>query len=279
MKKRPRAPEGYDDNPPLDGDFYKHEKPARSDHPPFSPRDPDQDFNHAGSYSLVNLWASAYSLHQRTMRENVFGNFNRSDDFFLRAFSGSATISDQVVNDFLAEYQVVRSFPKGRQDYRTQIVNYVISRSSQRNTCSLHSRAVYLLEKLPKIGKALNMVKPISAATKLAWFVSPRDWMIYDSRAANTLDVRDWERFYRKLDEFQSLAWFEAVREKALRNQDGIFAERILDKALYILGGTDSYKVISRPHSYEALNTGRIIARLEESGMISSFLQQKFGLR
>ena len=276
MNQRPKPPEGYDDNPPLDDDFHARARPARHGHAVTGENLPTDEERTA--YNFVNLWAAALQLHEQTMRHAASGKVNRSDEYFLRAFSQKSSVSDETLNALLSEYGVARSFPNKNRDFRRITLNCVISFHHTGRDNSLHERAKALLASVTKKTESLGDSVPVSAITKIAWFDSPRGWIIYDSRTKSALGTSNWSAYYRKLDELDATEWLQAVRNSVLKERKDVFAERVLDKALYILGGPDNYKVIARHHSRRALKVGEEISALEESRKLQDFLRDRFGL-
>tara|TARA_R110000868_G_scaffold198069_2_gene444360 strand:- start:20393 stop:21133 length:741 start_codon:yes stop_codon:yes gene_type:complete len=108
-----------------------------------------------------------------------------------------------------------------------------------------------------KNGGARTEGKQVSLVSKLAWFVEPDGWTLYDSLASAALGVNSFEKFYCALDTrgfFDLSAQLNA--ELATSPHKDLFGERIIDKFLWVCGqsmaGVDRFlrkpEIASRKH-------------------------------
>jgi len=110
-----------------------------------------------------------------------------------------------------------------------------------------------LSEKAAACNSAIAPLKPehtegeiMSLATKLAWFVSPKGWTLYDNLAANALGAMAgtgrkkrtrWEHFYQILEQRRFIDCASAIDLTiAESSAPELFGERVIDKCLWLMG-------------------------------------------
>lgn len=77
----------------------------------------------------------------------------------------------------------------------------------------------------------------ISMASKVIWFAEPIGWTMFDSHAADALNVRSFLAFYERLSKLNFVPLCNAMRPMVLDSQlPTLMPERIIDKMLWIMG-------------------------------------------
>lgn len=104
---------------------------------------------------------------------------------------------------------------------------------------------------------------------------------MFDSRASSALGEKYMLKFYEKLDELSFSGFCDAV-DKMKDFPEDWYPSRMLDKALYILGGIDNYKFLlefSQRDMCRERELGGKIACLPEAKDIQIHLATRFGLK
>ena len=135
-------------------------------------------------------------------------------------------------------YIVNRTIGGGQE----QAVADLVLHSGQGDEMDIEERAARLSLALEKRAFAGNA--PASAASKISWFVWPRNWTMYDSYAAKAVvgspketGLQRMERFYAAL---AMRGWRDALKDTRLVLADyglePLLAERAIDKFLFLHG-------------------------------------------
>ncbi len=223
------------------------------------------------SYTFQRLWAHGFKEHRKTTGPSD-GSEDPSDAHFFVGFeNGEASdLPPELCTSFLTQYQVVRNFPKNDpQNARTEFFRDVFQAASEwKEDTSLADKA-----------QSLNF-RQQSAASKVAFFFNPRGWTIYDSRARSAIDAKNFEDFYNILDGYNFIENVKKARKlPILDEKKHLYPERVIDKALFILGGTDNYKKLTGELSTEELAFGETFHDILKDTKLCNKLHDKFGLQ
>ncbi|MCD7061122.1 hypothetical protein [Pelagibacterium xiamenense] len=171
------------------------------------------------------------------------------DAYFANALRSGKVLNGDWVRKIGFVYLVNRSIRKNREDSFASCIR----ESGQINGMPLPERAKLLSCALTKwVGEERRhpnaqgrIVFPLSAASKISWFVWPCGWTMYDGLASQAVlgaktatdSVDRMESFYSTLSKN---GWNEVLRDVRLDiaecNMDERLAERTLDKHLFLLG-------------------------------------------
>lgn len=223
------------------------------------------------SYTFQRLWAHGFKEHRKTTGPSD-GRKNQPDAYFFEKFGkGEASnLPPKLCTAFLTQYQVVRNFRRDApQNARTKFFRDVFQAASEwKEDASLADKA-----------QSLNFPQK-SAASKVAFFFKPCGWTIYDSRARSAIDAKNFEDFYNILDGYNFIENVKKARKlPILDEKKHLYPERVIDKALFILGGTDNYKNLTGELSTEELAFGETFHDILKDTKLCNKLHDKFGLQ
>lgn len=247
------------------------------------------------AYSLARLWAAAYQSHKSTMETAASRREGRSDSCFLQKFDalrGKNKCDEKFLAGFLAEYRVSRSFGRANAPSGCDVLEHVKSvTAGWSKNDSLAKKATALLSSLPgrrqeagaRPGSERVLARgPESAASKMAWFFCQDGWTMFDSRASSALGSSGFVNFYKTLDGLEFGKFCEVTRGILEKYNQSLKPERIVDKALYILGGIHNFKNISSIDAGKgdmcAIRFGEEVAEATADGALPMYLRNEFGL-
>lgn len=162
--------------------------------------------------------------------------FIEQDGYRLRT---NGRPSNSQLADFIREYRVFRSGPRGRK---------TVGRARMRmrtwwRTNGGASRDGYWAERFAKhlhtTGGGPYGKEEVSGASKVIWLLDPAaDWVMFDKFTKAALRKHTAPNFYDDILKDRHLRdWCDIVRQLLARNGlDGLLASRFLDKYLMILG-------------------------------------------
>lgn len=153
-------------------------------------------------------------------------------------------LTAELVLKIAAHYRVARGItdkenPKNRMRKARKIAKEVNKLTSDWQSLCLKKRAEKCLEvaeTLAENNKATRGVQ-VSLVSKLAWFVNPDGWTLYDALASNAVGEKEFVAFYQALNDrgFCGLATNINGAMKGT-NLDHLYGERFIDKFLWICG-------------------------------------------
>lgn len=212
----------------------------------------------ANTYTIERLWAAAATL---ALHELERPNKTKKNDADWREWFMSKDLrkplnaaQDEILRNFLTAYQLPRYFGRDGSPSPGDVFFFAKEATGGWRDCGLSDKAHLLIGELPgrcydKARQKVQKKGPESAVSKLAWFFSPERWTLFDSRAASAWGNKSFLGFFSDLetkgfDCFCDIADREiaAIRPSKADNSDRLYGSRVLDKALYILGGIDNYK-------------------------------------
>ncbi|MDA9980179.1 hypothetical protein N9E38_01915 [Yoonia sp.] len=137
---------------------------------------------------------------------------------------------------------------------------------------------------------------PLSAASKIAWCRSPKNWTIFDSYAYDAIKPKSFPKFsYKRKIEDGSIKkmvrFYQRVGELGFGpftsrvaqilddiDKEELNGSRVFDKALYIMGSSTPYRWLRDVDCPKALDFGkRAWDDTADLGLFDHF-EQKFGL-
>jgi len=195
-----------------------------------------------------DLWTAAVALHRHYWYEPQ--RYKRclkreySDKCLHEAFKSG---DQKNLNAMLDLYQLSRNFQIGKPNNNPKpgvlwkkvgscVKNWNAHTSLLEKAYGLHAVASDISQNNTnhKVGNG-----PLTAASKLAWFLKPEDWTLFDSRANNAIGSHSFMHFYALTERLDFKPWCEATRTILQKSEhsSGLFAERIWDKFLYLCDG------------------------------------------
>lgn len=145
-----------------------------------------------------------------------------------------------LVREIGQSYQVNRTIGDGHQaSFATLVVH-----SGQGNGMDMEERAARISLALKRCDTTIFPFLPISAMTKVSWFIWPSNWTMYDRYAVKVvlgspqdIGIERLERFYAALAMRGWIDHLDYVRS-ALKGSmfNPLLAERVIDKYLFLEG-------------------------------------------
>jgi hypothetical protein len=183
---------------------------------------------------------------------------------------GADGIAPELVRSIATRYAVGRHIYKGREAAYAKKLQ---------ETSLLITESMSLVEKSRIVSKfaedarfdGLTSCVASSAATKLMWFVRPKNWTLYDSYATRPLGIKgatsnqSMKQYYDKLENIGMIEIWEEMRFTMSESKiDFLWPERITDKALWLRG--DGAKNLGREHVFSAFgkNNREMIIHISE---------------
>ena len=239
-------------------------------------------------FTCQNLWAAALKSYDHAWKAND-GRTGKSDRELLcqmQAYRSDGLESP--VRDILTEYRIQGR----RKGLVTRLECYVRSSNFEDDAKkSLTERSGALANYAEELaGKDCN--RHYSAFSKVTWFGKPKNWTLYDSLAANALLNRERKQnnqprmvqFYSRLDELNVSSWW-AITRNVLREAkyESVYAERVLDQALVILGGVGAFRrlfnIVNSDEDTDCRKVGQGIAEATKETEMSAFLSREWALQ
>jgi hypothetical protein len=129
----------------------------------------------------------------------------------------------------------------------------------------------------------LSHYNPCSAATKLAWFVLPSDWTLYDRFAVDALNVsgssasEKMKKFYLILENADITHLWHEMREILVDAKlPHLWPERITDKVLWLVGG-NKLSMLDRTNVKKSFDQASVTPlELASDRLCSVVLKSKF---
>lgn len=216
------------------------------------------------------------------MEKGTKGPRKIGDREYIGDFDGKGIEKEDRLKAFFVEYDIARTISKAAgQNGRLDLLKFVREKTEKWSEASISQKAKALTSELPGrdlSNKSRPKYGPVSAASKLAWFMSPKTWTLYDSRASAALGVGKFDAFYQKLEDLNFVDWCNTTQKVQEIDKHGLYPERVFDKALFLLGGIDNFKKIAAPeHSCDALSFATAVVDLKESKKIHNHLKRRFG--
>lgn len=164
---------------------------------------------------------------------------------YLQTINGKAfKLDGPLVREIAESYDVGRTIggaTKADADLAAGALAGMIRTSGAGDGMTLIERAARSAHALERKGTDLSR-SPISAITKISWFVWPDGWTMFDSLTSKAVlgrsssQVSHMERFYAALQVRGWLDVLRRVRERIRAPFDRRMAERVLDKYLFLSG-------------------------------------------
>ena len=217
------------------------------------------------------------------------------DAGFVREQSPPNTLDRHMVRRICNMYQVSRTIPlemmpdaEGRQrrngeirqvpvpgDPRAVLFGCKIAAFAKQEHDGLHKTAQELSKVIKTIAKDNGGRQPISAATKVLWFLRPRGWTMFDRWAAlgvlgrHANNLKCMEDFYKTLEDRGFDACLQSLREELQGSPFGAqLAERVIDKYLFLVGF--SRKGAEQPSDADSELSGGIAASRYQDGFLQA---------
>jgi hypothetical protein len=166
------------------------------------------------------------------------------DHFYFDQFSKSKQQTTELLRDFANAYQVSRTIPKpnckGQVDPIICVWNSVCDALNNWPQ-GLIPRAERCVKIAEAHSKAHNVSLPLSAISKIVWFVQPDGWTMYDRFARAALGIKGIgkESFIAFYEAVEANKFSEKVSEiNKLIGSSGLslHGSRIYDKSLWLRG-------------------------------------------
>ena len=249
-------------------------------------------------FTAARLWAAAIKKYE------IDWNGPNDRAFFCKVKYGPGPTADDL-KSFFTEYNIQRTLP---EEKRVDLYNEVKNKTSDvTNRGNLSHRAKCLFSLVvndknerntkwdwkKKQGQTSKKKStPKSAISKLSWFVDPNCWTMYDSYAVRAMERRNdrngrieklnFNEFYKRLDDLNVGPLMSKLHDFLLEsnsfNEDDVFGSRVVDKAFWIMGSHDYYKMVSEVAEEKYLALGHTIAGCEEATSLQSHLNERWGV-
>ncbi len=188
-------------------------------------------------FSCTRLWALALNEHDVTWRQTPETTGKRhSDATYLGMFQNSSSLMEkETLKDFLVEYGLHRRS------------NYLELAKTEIDLIRVQTRLWDGSTTLVERAESLKKIKGDSRKSKLAWFLNPTGWTIFDSYVSTAMGKGrkriGFHGYYQQLQDFgyDDFCQFSSVDLK----EKGLYLERVVDKLLWIMGSHNYFKRVT----------------------------------
>ncbi|MGR3662241.1 MAG: hypothetical protein ACU0CA_13820 [Paracoccaceae bacterium] len=230
-------------------------------------------------FTVSRMWAAALVVHDRSWNFSDKKSRKPEKEYLKEFGAYKGDRSPKNYRKFLTQFEVVRNVPANHEDQLFQKVSKVVAGWSNKSLiCKAESLNEIYLETVQKDGKQ-KIVRTKSAFSKTAWFIQPNNWTPFDSRAKAVVGEGTFLQFYQKLQDHGVEELYPEIQNCLSKYPKYAYAERVVDKALFILGSHTSFKEISGVTCEEALTLGQEIAQLKEAEKFHCLLKKTVAIQ
>jgi len=228
--------------------------------------------NQETKFTASRLWAAALEEHEQSWtRKYKYSKLNLNDRSFHDLCKGELHPGDagKILKEFFTEYGIARTLPACKRVEFFEQIKQVTKRLDETTILNRMSALKKITDDSDHWKFNSKPANPVSAASKISWFINPTDWTMFDSYAVRAIEKLNknsqvvalkFPTFYSRIDCLKVPTLIQRADDLIQADADvksaKLHGSRVFDKLLWIMGSHDYYKSVSRPFDEKYLNFG-----------------------